>query len=119
VKGNGKPCARTVELLDLYPTLADLAGLAPPAGLQGASLRPLLDDPSRAWDRAAYTQVQRGGFPGRSVRTERWRYTEWDAGKKGVQLYDLDADPRETRNLAEDPAHAKTVEELRALLRKG
>jgi uncharacterized sulfatase len=118
-KGNGRPCARTVELLDLYPTLADLAGLAPPAGLQGASLRPLLDDPSRSWDRAAYTQVQRGGFPGRSVRTERWRYTEWDAGKKGVQLYDLDADPRETRNLAEDPAHAKTVEELRALLRKG
>jgi hypothetical protein len=57
---------------------------------------------------------------GRSVRTERWRYTEWDDGKKGVQLYDEINDPKEYVNLAEDPRHApefaSTVNQLRALL---
>jgi uncharacterized sulfatase len=117
-KGNGKVCARTVEFVDLYPTLADLAGLTPPRNLEGASLKPLLEDPAKPWDRAAYTQVQRGSFPGYSVRTERWRYTEWDDGKQGAQLYDHDADPREYANLVDDPKHAKVVEELKALVRK-
>jgi arylsulfatase A-like enzyme len=54
---------------------------------------------------------------GRSVRTERWRYTEWDEGRKGVELYDHASDPREYHNLANDPAYAKTVEELKRLLR--
>jgi uncharacterized sulfatase len=116
--GNGRPCARTVELVDLYPTLADLAGLTPPAGLDGASLRPLLNDPAAAWSRPAYTQVQRGGFPGYSVRTERWRYSEWDDGKQGAQLYDHDADPRELVNLADDPKHAAVVAEMKALVKK-
>jgi uncharacterized sulfatase len=117
-KGNGKPSGRTVELLDLYPTLADLCGLTPPAGLHGASLRPLLDDPAAKWDKPAFTQVWRGSFPGHSVRTERWRYTEWDNGKKGVELYDHEADPHEWKNVAEDPKFAKTVEEMKALVRK-
>jgi arylsulfatase A-like enzyme len=72
--------------------------------------------------------VQRGGplpnqaqaaqprYTGRSVRTERWRYTEWDEGRKGVELYDHNNDPREYRNLAGDPAYAKTIEELKRLL---
>jgi uncharacterized sulfatase len=117
-KGNGKACGRTVELLDLHPTLADLCGLAPPAGLHGASLRPLLDDPAAKWDRPAFTQVWRQTFPSHSVRTERWRYTEWDGGKRGVELYDHDADPHEWKNLAADPAHAGTVKEMQALVRK-
>jgi uncharacterized sulfatase len=117
-KGNGKACVRTVEFVDIYPTLADLAGLTPPSNLAGASLKPLLEDPSRTWDRPAFTQVQRSGFAGYSVRTERWRYTEWDDGKRGVQLYDHDADPHELNNLANDPKHAKTVEEMQALVKK-
>jgi len=117
-KGNGKSCPRTVELLDLYPTLADLSGLAPPKDIQGASLRPLLDDPSKAWDRPAFTQVQRGGFPGHAVTTEQWRYIEWDGGKAGTQLYDRAKDPQEFVNLASDPKHAKVVEELQALVKK-
>ncbi len=117
-KGNGKASARTVEFVDVYPTLADLAGVAAPKNLAGASLRPLLEDPSKAWERPAFTQVQRGGFPGHSVRTERWRYIEWDGGAQGTQLYDHDADPREQKNLAADPQHAKVMEELKAHVKK-
>jgi uncharacterized sulfatase len=117
-RGNGKACARTVELLDLYPTLADLSGLTPPKEIQGASLRPLLDDPSKSWDRPAFTQVQRGAFPGHAVSTEKWRYIEWDGGKAGTQLYDRESDPQEFVNLAADPKHAKVIEELQALVKK-
>jgi arylsulfatase A-like enzyme len=51
---------------------------------------------------------------GRSLRTGRWRYTQWPNGSE--ELYDHRADPREARNLAPDPAHAATVRELRATL---
>jgi iduronate 2-sulfatase len=54
---------------------------------------------------------------GYSLRTSRWRYTEWDEGRQGRQLYDHDHDPQELRNLAEDPAHVETVEELSKQLR--
>jgi uncharacterized sulfatase len=121
-KGNGKASGRTVELVDLYPTLADLCGLEAP-GAEGKSLRPLLDDPNAAWNKPAYTQVRRGGtaakegFMGRSVRTQRWRYTEWDGGAKGVELYDHDADPKEYRNLADDPKYKEVVVEMKKLLK--
>lgn len=122
-RGNGRACGRTVELVDMAPTLADLCGLPAPARSDGRSLRPLLEDPRAPWDRPAYTQVLRGGaragFMGRSVRTERFRYTEWDGGQRGVQLFDLEKDPQERRNLAEDPAYASAVAELKALLRRG
>jgi iduronate 2-sulfatase len=117
-KGNGKPCARVVEFVDLYPTLADLAGLTPPKNLAGASLKPQLEDPQAPRDRPAFTQVWRGSYPGHSVRTERWRYNEWDNGKRGTQLYDHDADPHELTNLAENPKYAPVVAELKALVRK-
>jgi len=117
-KSRGRACGRTVELLDLYPTLADLCGLEPPPGLAGRSLRPLLDDPEAPWDKPAFTQVWRGGFPGHSVRTERFRYTEWDGGAQGAELYDYSAEGGEMRNLAGDERHAAAVAELKALLRK-
>jgi len=116
--GNGKASPRTVELLDLYPTLADLAGLDPPGHLAGASLKPLLDRPEAAWDRPAFTQVWRGRFAGHSVRTERFRYTEWDGGKLGAELYDYQNDPGELNNLAEDPQHSATLKTLKAMVRK-
>ena len=56
-------------------------------------------------------------FFGYSLRTPRWRYTEWDEGKQGRELYDHDADPKELTNLAERSEHAKTIEELSAKLR--
>jgi iduronate 2-sulfatase len=113
----GRACSRVVEFVDLYPTAAELCGVTAPAGLQGRSLLPLLDDPSRAWKAAAFTQVQRGRAAGRSVRTERWRYTEWDGGGQGAELYDHEIDPGEYRNLAGAPGHARTVAELKLLLR--
>jgi uncharacterized sulfatase len=116
-KAVGQVSTRLVELVDLYPTLADLAGLAPPKDLAGTSLRPLLDDPQAKWNRPAFTQVQRSGFPGHSVRTDRWRYTEWDNGAKGVELYDHAADPHELRNLANDPEHAGAIKEMKALVK--
>ncbi len=117
-KARGQVSPRIVELLDLYPTLTDLAGVTPPKNLEGASLRPLLNDPQATWTRPAFTQVQRGGFPGYTVRTDRWRYIEWDDGAKGAQLYDHDADPQELNNLAGNPKFASAQAELKALVKK-
>lgn len=113
---------RTVELLDLYPTLADLCGLAVPKTVEGKSLRPLLVNPSAAWTKPAVTQQTRNHqgrqIMGYSVRTERWRYTEWDGGRLGRELYDHDADPREWHNLANDPKFSSHVAEMKCLLPK-
>jgi iduronate 2-sulfatase len=114
----GKSCAGIVEFVDLFPTLTDLCGLGAPAGLEGRSFRRLLADPSAAGKKAAFTVVKRGGILGRSVRTDRWRYTEWDGGREGSELYDHQSDPGEYRNLAEDPSHRGTVAALRKLLRR-
>jgi iduronate 2-sulfatase len=122
VAARNRPSPRVVEFLDVYPTLAELAGVSPPAGLQGRSLVPLLRNPEAPWDHPALTQVRRGpaadAFMGYSVRTAKWRYTEWDDGKRGVELYDEEEDPRELRNLADDPGHAAVLAELRTLLRR-
>jgi iduronate 2-sulfatase len=121
-KAAGKSCERLAELIDVYPTLADLCGLEIPKNVDGKSLKRFLDDPTVAGKKAACTQVTRGGgkkgpaIMGRSIRTERWRYTEW--GKQGAELYDHEADPREHKNLADDADFAKVVQDLRKLLRE-
>jgi iduronate 2-sulfatase len=117
MKNAGKLSRRMVELVDIYPTLADLAGLEPPDGLDGRSLLPLLKNPGARWDHPAYTQVQRGEIPGHSVRTEEWRYTEWGFGESGVELYNENADPHELNNLATDSKYAEIVKEMKALLK--
>jgi uncharacterized sulfatase len=113
----GRTCRRTVQLLDVYPTLADLCDLPAPADLEGHSLRPLLADPDAAWDRPARSQVVHEGVTGRSIRTARWRYTEWDEGRGGVELYDHDLDPLELRNLAGHAGLDEAVRTLAGLLR--
>jgi len=119
-KGNGKACFRTVELLDIYPTLADLCGLTPPSNLEGKTLRPLLNNPKSEWNLPAFSQTARSeaGIMGHSVRNERFRYTEWAGGKQGKELYDHEKDPKEYHNLASDPKYAATVAELSKLLPK-
>jgi iduronate 2-sulfatase len=121
MSANGKSSDRVVELLDLYPTLAEVAGFKAPPNLAGKSLKPLLADPKAAWDKpGAYTQVTRTAnrkqIMGRSIRTERYRYTEWDAGKSGVELYDHQNDPDEFTNLAKRDEMKGTMAELQKLL---
>lgn len=107
---------REVELLDVYPTLTQLAGLPTPAGLDGTSLVPLLRQPSAPSGRAAYSVLRRGKVWGRSIRTSDYRYSNWDNGELGEELYDHRVDPRELNNLAADPAHSQIKQSLRALL---
>lgn len=118
LKSAGKLCHKTVELVDVYPTLAELTGLKPPATLEGESLAELLKNPSAQWDKPAYTQVQRGQIPGHSVRTALWRYTEWDMGKAGEELYNEETDPKELNNLAADSKYKEVVLQMKALLKK-
>src|SRR5262249_34372184 len=110
---------RLVELVDLYPTVAELCRLPASTELEGLSFRPLLEAPTREWKKAAFSQVRRGACTGRTARTERWRYTEWDNGKEGMELYDHDGDPQECHNLTADPARAGTLDKLGQLLRAG
>jgi arylsulfatase A-like enzyme len=110
-----------VELVDIYPTLADLCLLPKPDHLQGTSFVPLLADPSHPWKTAAFSQYPRAGAMGRSIRTRRWRYNEWRRGQSVVarELYDHRADPDEDRNLADLEDYAETIEGLSDQLRAG
>lgn len=124
----GRQTDALVELVDVYPTLAELCKLPLPAHLEGTSLLPLLRDPSRAVKRAAFSQYPRhvNGqvLMGYSMRTDRYRLTRWvhrsDATKvAAVELYDHLTDPQENQNLADDPAQAATLTELTAQWRDG
>jgi arylsulfatase A-like enzyme len=110
------------EFVDIYPSLCELCGVPAPAGLEGSSFAPLLENPRRRWKRAAFSQYPRGGgVMGYSMRTGRYRYTEWHkAGEVAArELYDHRADPQEDVNLAGQPAHAARVKELGGWLREG
>ncbi len=110
VPARNRKSGRTVELLDIYPTLLELTDLPARPELEGRSLRPLLSNPDAPWDKPAITS----GSPDRaSVRTERWRYTRYEDGE---ELYDHEADPMEWHNLANRPEHAETIQRLAAML---
>ena len=108
-------CRSQVELVDLYPTVADYCGVQASHKLAGQSLRPLLENPAAPGKSAAYTLVSRGGSQyGQAVRTDRWRYIQWTDGN--CELYDETADREETNNLSHNPAHAATIESMKKLL---
>jgi len=113
-KVKGKGTTALAELVDIYPTLADLCGLQAPAELDGLSLRPVLSDPAATVKDAAFTQCRQGY----SIRTAQYRFTSWSGGKQGEQLYDLTADPYETKNLATELQHAKLIADLRSRLQE-
>ena len=116
-KSKGADCERTVELVDLYPTLTDLCGIKAPADLHGKSLQPLLNDPNASWNKPAISQTIRSKkVMGYSIRTERYRLTTW--GDEGVELYDYQNDPEELHNLADDPQYASLVKRLKNALEK-
>jgi arylsulfatase A-like enzyme len=109
-----------VEEVDLYPTIAALCNLKPPAEThEGRSLVPMLKDPSAQVKDAAFTSVRRRMSQGRSVRTDRWRYTEWTGDGAGRELYDHDNDPNEWTNLAGEAKYATIVRKLSARLDQG
>lgn len=117
IKG-GVACKRTVELIDLFPTIVDYAGFEVPTGLDGVSLRPLLENPNRNWERPAFTQVHHSSEEqGYSMRNEKWRYTEWNRGKDGVELYNHEMDPDEVHNLAKNPEFSSVVNSMSKELR--
>ena len=87
-----------VEHVDLYPTLLELCGLQARQLLQGTSFTPILSNPDHDGKESAYTVVSRGKKLGRSIRTKRWRYAEWDSPEI-AELYDLENDPKEYHNL--------------------
>lgn len=128
-----------VQMVDIYPTLADITGLEAPDDLDGHSLVPLLKNPNAEWNYPAFTVQARtlnprageGQYPytfnpslnsqnptilGRSVRIKRFRYTEWDEGRLGTELYDYETDPNEFNNLANDPDYQVLVKELSEIL---
>lgn len=110
----GRTCEGLVELLDLYPTVSDYCGMKPPHKLAGESLRKLLENPDAKGKEAAFTLVMRGAAYGQTVRTDDWRLIQWSDGN--AELYDERNDPEETRNLAQDPARAGLIEDLKKLL---
>ncbi|HYD50844.1 MAG TPA: sulfatase/phosphatase domain-containing protein, partial [Terriglobales bacterium] len=112
-RANGGRSTRIVELLDLYPTVADLAGLQIPREVEGRTLRPLLSNSKLRWNHPARSQVPGG----RSVRFQNWRYSEWGKnGEKGVELYNVQEDPGEYRNLAALPQYASVIASLKPML---
>ena len=109
-----------VELVDLYPTLCDLAGLPNPSHLEGRSFSELLTDPELEGEAFAFSQYPRSGAMGNSVRTKDFRYTEWREIEGGrlihKALYDLREDEIERRNVAGDKSFSNTVASLSAVL---
>jgi len=122
-KEHGARSDALVELVDLYPTLAELAGLPIPEGLEGTSAAPLLSKPDQPWKSAVFSQFPRpwqyrGNQPeimGYTVRTDRYRYVEWRNFKsgevKGTELYNLQADPGEVNNIADNTVLAKQLQQ--------
>ena len=128
-----KSCSKLVELVDLYPTLAEACGLPSPSGLEGTSFFPLLQNPDQAWKSAAFSQHPRaassnrhkghGNTMGYAVRTDRYRYVEWREWKTGNvvarELYDYQTHPSETQNLIDHPRYRRTQQQLKQMLTAG
>lgn len=102
-----------VELIDLYPTLAQLCDVPAPDDLQGKSLVPMLKDPTAPGKEIVYTVVSRGKKLGKAVRNERWRYSLWPDGE---ELYDLKNDIDEHHNLANSPESTAILRKMRRYL---
>ncbi|WP_197441307.1 sulfatase [Thalassoglobus neptunius] len=125
---SGQVHKHPVELLDLYPTVSELCGLEIPPFVLGDSLTEVLADPTAQTGSAAYSVTKsRGGnlYPelkgkdilGRTIRTDRYRYTEWgDEAEYGVELYDYELDPEEFTNLANTKTPSAIQRELQSRL---
>ena len=119
----GRRTRALTEYVDMYPTLCEVCGLAVPEHLEGLSVAPLLKDPDRSWKKAAFSQYPRGRIMGYSMRTQRFRYTEWQDRKTSEvmarELYDHEKDPRENVNAVEQNEYKKDVKRLSRMLKAG
>jgi iduronate 2-sulfatase len=118
MKERGVTARGLVESVDFYPTIAELAGLKTPGTLEGKSFVPLLNNAKGSGKSEAFTQVwrEKRGGTGRSVRTEQYRYTEWNEGKDGAELYDEENDPAEVKNLAKNSGSVNIVADMKKRL---
>jgi arylsulfatase A-like enzyme len=108
--GNGRACLRVTQSLDVYRTVAELAGLTPGSEIEGESMVPLLHNPRETWDKPAFSIWSEDGktVHGTMVRNEQYRYAEYGPNAaNGALLFDMQADPMELKNLADDPKYAK------------
>ena len=106
------------ELVDIYPTLCDACQLSIPSQLEGLSLMSVIEQPTRSWKTAAFSQ--KGQSTGNSIRTDRYRYTEWgNRGRNGKELYDYHVDPNETVNIASLPENKEIIAHLSKKLHAG
>jgi iduronate 2-sulfatase len=129
----GKKIANPVELIDLFPTIFELANVKPSKQTDGKSLVPLMDKNAKTTIKEDFALSQyprkNGKLMGYSIRTERYRYTEWhgnnyyastpynEANIDRVELYDFENDPNETKNHAKDPENVKVIKELQIKLK--
>jgi len=110
-------CNSFVELLDLYPTIAELAGIETSKHLQGKSLAKTIENPNHEVRKIAFS-VSQGGKTF-LLRTEKWAYIQYDEdAKSGIELFDMENDPKQFTNLADAAAHAKTVSFFQTELKK-
>jgi len=117
--GNGHASTRIVQSLNVYRTVAELANLELPPGVEGESMVPLLHNPRTAWNHPAFSIWSEDGATvhGTAVRTEQWRYAEFGkSAANGAMLFDVHADPMELTNLADNPKHAREREHLSGLI---
>jgi len=126
--GAGQHTKALVEFVDVYPTLAELAGLPLSKNLEGASFKPLLANPTQPWKAAAFSQyprtVGKQKLMGYTMRTDRYRFTRWvhaaDHTKvTAVELYDEQTDPQENANIVNLPENTELVEKLTKQLLTG
>jgi arylsulfatase A-like enzyme len=109
-----------VELLDIYPTLCEAAGVNVPNHCEGRSLIPLIKAPERSWSEFSSSQFRKGKVVARSIRTDRYRFTLWEKGKgnvEGIELYDYKNDPDGNVNLVASPENKRLVEKMTKLHR--
>jgi len=105
------------EFIDIYPTLAEIMNLDnTPDYLEGKSFASVVEDPELPFKNEVYAVSRRGDMMGRMVRTEDWRYIEWDNGNQGRELYNQKNDPDEYQNLADNSEYAAIVDEMKVLL---
>jgi arylsulfatase A-like enzyme len=123
MKNTGWRTAALTEYVDIYPTLCELCDLTVPEHLEGLSMVPLIEDPDRRWKKAAFSQYPRGKIMGYTMRTQRFRYTEWQDRKTGKvmarELYDHKKDPKENVNAATDPQYKRHIRRLARMLKAG